>query len=222
MKGATLKLGEKNPHMEDKPGVSDKQEGKEGESAREKAQGVEKGKTEIAKLLEEVQFAGGVKATEEEKLGVEGKRTAKGDKLKGESTDKDKSETGKRKPEGGKLKYETKPTGQKKATKGEKQGNEDELLAERDISEIEKGNLVEGNKEEDDKKEEGTVFIYFYLIKWQLSILMLLFPCNIVCFLLLKNQPFAHAKHIIYTYRFSCYMFQQVAAFLGEQHLRLV
>jgi hypothetical protein len=104
-------------------------------------------------------FAGGVKPAQEEKEEVEEERTAKGDKLEAESIYEDKSvkiirELGE-KPEHG-----TKPAGEKIAPKIEKQGTEEQLLEERELSELEKQNLVEVEV----VVEEGTVFIYLFLL----------------------------------------------------------
>jgi hypothetical protein len=137
--------------------VTEKQKEKEGELTGETVQEVEKEGTDKVKLEEEeMQFAGGVKPAQEEKKEVEEEKTAEGDKLEAESIDEDKSE----KPEHG-----TKPAGEKIPTKIEKQGTEEQLLGERELSEIEKQNLVEVEVvvEEEDKEEEGTVFIYLFI-----------------------------------------------------------
>jgi hypothetical protein len=115
-----------------------------------------------------MQCAGGVKPVREEKMGVAKERRAKGDKLEAESIHEDKSEAEKRKPEQEKSEYEGKPAKEKIPTNLQKQGNEEELLREREISEIEKGNLIEGDDDGEERKdikgeekmEEGTVFIY--------------------------------------------------------------
>ena len=125
-----------------------------------------------------MEFVGGVKPAQEEKKEDEGERTAGGDKLEAESIDEDKSEARKRKPEGEKPEHGTKPTEEKIPSKIEKQGTEEQLLGERELSEIEKQNLEEVEVvvvvvvEEDEEKEGGTVFIFFailtlYLIMWR-------------------------------------------------------
>jgi len=115
-----------------------------------------------AKLYEEEMiFAGGVKPAQEEKKAVVEERTAEGDKLEAELIDKDKSEARKRKPEEEKPEHGTKSAGEKIPPKTEKQGTEEQLLGERELSEIEKRNLVEV---EVVVEEEGTVFIYYFAI----------------------------------------------------------
>ena len=110
-----------------------------------------------------MQFAGGVKPEQEEKKEVEKEMTAEGDKLEAESIDEDKSEARKRKLEGEKPDHGTKQAGEKTPPKIEKQGTEEQLLGERELSEIEKRNLVEVEvvvvEEEEEEEEEGTVFI---------------------------------------------------------------
>jgi len=110
-----------------------------------------------------MQFAGGVKPAQEEKKEVEEERTAEGDKLEAESIDEDKSEARKRKLGGEKPEHGTKPVREKIAPKIEKQGTEEQLLEERELSEIEKRNLVEVEVVVVEE-EEGTVFIYFFAV----------------------------------------------------------
>jgi hypothetical protein len=146
--------------------VIEKLKGKEGELTAETAKVVEKEETEKAKLEEEeMKFAGGVKPAQEEKKEDEEEGTAEGDKLEAESIDEAKSEARKRKPEEKKPEHGTKPTGEKIPPKIEKQGTEAQLLGERELSEIEKQNLVEVEVVvgEEDEEEEGTVFIYLFI-----------------------------------------------------------
>jgi hypothetical protein len=107
-------------------------------------------------------FAVGLKPAQEEKKVVEEERTAEGDKLEAELIDEDKSEARNRKPEEEKSGRGTKPAGQKIPPKKEKQGTEEQLLGERELSEIEKRNLVEVEviAEEEEEEKKGTVFIY--------------------------------------------------------------
>jgi hypothetical protein len=108
-------------------------------------------------------FAGRVKPAQEEKRAIEEERTAEGDKLEAELIDKDKSETRKRRPEEEKPEHGTKPAGEKIPPKTEKQGTEEQLLGERELSEIEKRNLVEVDVVVVVEKEKGgTVFIYLF------------------------------------------------------------
>jgi hypothetical protein len=109
-------------------------------------------------------FARGVKPAQEEKKAVEEERTAEGDKLEAELIDKDKSEARKRKAEEEKPEHGTKPAGEKIPPKTEKQEIEVQLLGERELSEIEKRNLVEVEVVVVEEEEEGTVFIYFFAI----------------------------------------------------------
>lgn len=143
----------------------EKLKGKEGELTGETTKVVEKEETEKVKLEEEeMKFAGGVKPAQEEKKEDEEGRTAEGDKLEAESIVEDKSEARKRKPEGEKPEHGTKPTGEKIPPKIEKQGTEEQLLGERELSEIEKQNLVEVEVVvvKEDEEEEGTVFVVFF------------------------------------------------------------
>jgi hypothetical protein len=113
-----------------------------------------------------MQFAGGVKPAQEEKKEVEEERTAERDKREAESIDEDKSEARKRKIEGEKPENGTKPAGEKIPTKIEEQGTEEQLLGERELSEIEKQNLVDVEVVvvvEEDEEEEGTAFIYLFI-----------------------------------------------------------
>lgn len=103
-----------------------------------------------------MQFTGGIKPVQKEKKEVEEERTAEENKLVGDSIDGDISEARKRTTEGKNPVHETKPAREKIPTKIEKQGNGEQLLGERELSEIEKQNLVE-------EEEEGTVCVCVYV-----------------------------------------------------------